>query len=216
MNSPLHRLVCCIFALVMLVSASLQAQIVIVEGNAKPTGTPQADYFFDTLAHRVWVKRNSNWMQSFDSNVTRVVECNGAVLLQTDHSLRLVSKSWRPLVSATAFECLDDITILHYEKTIQIIYVDSTFKARNWFQISPELQGKVMLGGKPAYCHTVFDFKGSFWFGEAVHGWGMFGTNGQWLIPPIFDAPFVFKNGVAEVYYYGQKFKINEQGERLK
>ncbi len=43
--------------------------------------------------------------------------------------------------------------------------------------------------------------------------WGMIDEVGHWVIPPKFDAPFHFENGIAEVIYYGQKRKINEKGE---
>ena len=37
--------------------------------------------------------------------------------------------------------------------------------------------------------------------------------NGHWRIAPQYDKPFHFQDGIAEVTYYGQKRKINEQGE---
>ncbi|MBK9453250.1 MAG: hypothetical protein IPN95_28430 [Bacteroidetes bacterium] len=35
----------------------------------------------------------------------------------------------------------------------------------------------------------------------------------HWLIPPNYDASFKFKDGTADVIYYGQKRRINEKGE---
>ncbi|MBK9452327.1 MAG: hypothetical protein IPN95_23480 [Bacteroidetes bacterium] len=35
-------------------------------------------------------------------------------------------------------------------------------------------------------------------------------TNTKWFIEPKFDAPFHFENGTADVLYYGQRRKINE------
>lgn len=71
-----------------------------------------------------------------------------------------------------------------------------------------------IVAGIEAYCFPqnvpghlfTMDYK-------ELHNWGMIGVNAQWLIEPKFDAPFHFKNGTAEVLYYGQKRKINEKGE---
>ncbi len=46
-----------------------------------------------------------------------------------------------------------------------------------------------------------------------VSGQCMLNTNWKRLKEPIYDAPFLFQNGIAEVIYYGQKRKINEKGE---
>lgn len=51
---------------------------------------------------------------------------------------------------------------------------------------------------------------------DGEHLWGVFGSNGQWLIEPVYSDPITFKNGVAKVTYYGERRKINEYGEFLK
>ena len=66
------------------------------------------------------------------------------------------------------------------------------------------------LNGRLGFCSTAALL---FMLSEDTHGWGILGTNGRWLIEPIFDAPFHFQNGIAEILYYGQKRKINEKGE---
>ena len=48
---------------------------------------------------------------------------------------------------------------------------------------------------------------------DPYRNWGMLSVDAQWIVAPIFDGPFHFKNGIAEVLYYGQKRKINEKGE---
>lgn len=45
--------------------------------------------------------------------------------------------------------------------------------------------------------------------------WGMVDTLGNWIIPPIYDNWFIFKNGVAEVSRYGEKFRIDRNGNRV-
>jgi hypothetical protein len=49
---------------------------------------------------------------------------------------------------------------------------------------------------------------------KQYRNWGMIGSDGNWVVPPIFDGPFQFINGgIAEVSYYGQKRWINMRGE---
>ena len=50
---------------------------------------------------------------------------------------------------------------------------------------------------------------------QDIHGWGMLGTDAEWLIEPIYDGPFNFEGDNAIVSYYGQRFKINEKGKRV-
>ncbi len=45
-----------------------------------------------------------------------------------------------------------------------------------------------------------------------IHNWGILGERGEWLIPPIFDRPFTFEAGRAQVLHYGVKRTIDEQG----
>lgn len=45
--------------------------------------------------------------------------------------------------------------------------------------------------------------------------WGMVDTLGNWIIPPIYDQWFIFKDGVAEVLRYGVRFMIDRNGNRV-
>ena len=58
----------------------------------------------------------------------------------------------------------------------------------------------------PVQANPYYD--GSF----ALRSWGILSDEGIWLIPPVYDEPMMFKDGVAEVSQYGRHFKINEKG----
>jgi hypothetical protein len=75
--------------------------------------------------------------------------------------------------------------------------------------VQHQVQGMIAFCVSPPFKKT----KGVYVNCKDLVAWGMIGENGKWLIPAIFDAPFEFQNGVAEVIYYGQKRKINEKGE---
>ena len=45
--------------------------------------------------------------------------------------------------------------------------------------------------------------------------WGMIDTDGNWVIEPVYDDYFTFKEGVAVVKRYGKSFKINVKGETV-
>ncbi len=49
----------------------------------------------------------------------------------------------------------------------------------------------------------------------AMRSWGILSDGGIWLIPPDYDAPITFEDGIAVVSRYGQRYKINETGERV-
>ena len=68
------------------------------------------------------------------------------------------------------------------------------------------------LGGQLAFCAAPAALNQSWFFCYEATAWGMWGLDGRWLIEPIYDRPFRFQNGIAEVIYYGQKRKINEEG----
>ncbi len=46
-----------------------------------------------------------------------------------------------------------------------------------------------------------------------LSNWGMIDSLGNWAIAPQFDAPFIFRDGTADVMINGEKRKINEKGE---
>lgn len=50
---------------------------------------------------------------------------------------------------------------------------------------------------------------------DELRNWGILGINGKWIIPPIYDGPFDFINGFADVTRYGRRIRINEKGETV-
>ncbi len=70
-----------------------------------------------------------------------------------------------------------------------------------------EVQGSTPLGSRN--CGRWFSIKVRPLWGPRSAAY-MPNTNTKWLIEPKFDAPFHFENGTADVLYYGQRRKINE------
>ncbi len=81
-----------------------------------------------------------------------------------------------------------------------------------------EVQGSTPLGAR--HCERWFSIKVRPLWGPRSGEWSIvtvamviIDNHDHWLIPPNYDASFKFKDGTADVIYYGQKRRINEKGE---
>jgi hypothetical protein len=200
-----------IFVLSILMATPLDSQIIIRNGSGEPDKRVVADWYLDTLEHNAWYKFDGDWSQLYGFNVRGIVDCNGAILIHTADDTLMYSRSGRVIHPVTAYECHDDITLIYF-RSLRMFYADTLFLGMNYGH--PTYLKQIIVHGKPAYCVTMYDLQehGLVSLSE-VHGWGILALSGEWLVEPKFDKPFEFTGGFAEVLYYGEKRRINENGE---
>ncbi len=190
------------------------AQVNIVKGNRAPDKFLNADWYLDTVGHYCWHRKNGAFpLRSSFSDVNNIQDFEGAVALKISNTTYLMSYSGIHLHSATEVRRLEDVTMLMLGEYSQFFYKDSTFLGRNWKRRQSDIGDQQIVNGVAVFCATIFPEVYGIPLTQDVHGWGMLGTDGKWLIEPKFDAAFRFQNGFADVIYYGQRRKINEKGE---
>jgi hypothetical protein len=210
----------------------------LVRDTILPAHPKIGTWFYDPAKHRSAYFGTNNW-ESFTENAYEdIFMCQAFMILQYNYSTaQLRDPSSRP----TAQYCVRITTdskrmtycdhILCHDSIIAMIWDDGSA------QLSANSSGiadddrlltsvykydaagvkRQIVQNQEAYCAPDYIPKFNH-LGEEnpYRNWGMLGTNGKWIVPPIFDAPFKFVNGLAEVLYYGQKHKINEKGEFIK
>ncbi len=202
----------------LLAHLSVGAQIRYSKKADLPAPEPNVDWFLDTLKHKVWYYPGGGekW-ESLNLFDFQPFETCGNILIlpKMDGSEIYLSKSFfSPFSYGDSLFCGQSVVTFFSKKEIQIIAIPPQgIIAKRLLLPNAPLQLET-LNGRKGYC--LYSCYGHFSIMEQsdIRTWGIIDReNGQWLIQPIYDEPFHFKNGIAEVGYYGQKRKINEQGE---
>jgi hypothetical protein len=204
-------------AMILFTPWSLFGQIALRKGVGFPKTTANGTWYLDTLNHTVWNKPNTKWMELRIGEVRDVIECQDNVAFLGSNGYWVYTNAGRLVDSITGCECLGQIMRVGYEGQHRYIQGSTTLAWEQQYRPmsdSPLPPYSTSIQGISAYCLTsTSPSPNIFIYDWRVHYWGMLGTNGKWLIEPLFDDPFVFQNGIADVLYYGQKRKINEKGE---
>jgi hypothetical protein len=196
-----------------------QATIHLAEGKKLPNSATENDWFLNTKDQRIYRYTNAKWSMFRVARCTRTAICHKFLLLHyEDGSMDLVKangKSAKPNYQIRfQFQCYDSISTMEAGENFILFDNQGTTLAEINMRMC---KGKQIIEfqGKIAFC--VPEYVNSFESGpipcNILKNWGMMDTDGKWRIEPKFDGPFDFKNGIAEVRYYGQKRKINEKGE---
>jgi hypothetical protein len=201
----------------------IKAQPTILKGQLRPEYPMPHTWFLDTVRHQM-ARFNGVLWQTTDqaTQISDMIPCGELVILQATYSGRPykaildTSSIFSNLTSR--YYCGESILWTEYAQKHEILFTGPRFDANQPIRLTMSVHAACdtfhvdTLNGVLAFCMP--DYVPSMYGRcEDYHNWGMLSTNAHWLIEPKFDAPFHFKNGIAEVLYYGQKRKINEQGE---
>jgi WG containing repeat len=196
---------------------------VITRGETRPQTAAEYTWFHNLIDDHVYQYRRGQWEDAFLGRRARMVlPCNSLVVM-----LEAESTYFSVNVNDGERVCEGTGTFAIHEG---IFYCDHSgypvvFDARPRLLVPPPysfvLSSEPMcrgfysdsIDGKLYYCLPKGTDRVDLLDCDEIHGWGLLGTDGNWFIEPIFDGAFTFKNGIAEVKYYGQKRKINTQGE---
>lgn len=190
------------------------AQISVAVGNGEPMLRKGADWYLDTLAHVAWRRAQRKWAPVPDKNVISILPCHGFVHLQsTDHGTIWDASGMVASDYVHCF-CSDSLRVIAYHGITIFYKPDGTdFHATH---CGAAWKNQDTITGMRAFCVPLREATGQKMLDcSEIRDWGMIGSNGQWLIPPVYDGPFRFQNGFAEVIYYGRHVKINERGEQI-
>lgn len=191
------------------------AQVPILQGPDIPQNSLHADWYLDTVAHRVY-HRQPDWKLVPSSHVFSLRSCGKYLLMTTIHITYVALENEEFVGAGTACECLDRLVRMRNENAY-FFWGDAGYLGRALCGNDEPAEAIFLptdrVGGVPAFCISATENKDSKIYLNDAHAWGMIDLKGKWLIEPKYDAPFHFENGVAEVIYYGQRRKINEKGE---
>ncbi len=185
-----------------------------------PEPTQNAGWFLDTLKQKVWFfPLGADKWQSLDLKDYQPFETCGNILILSKFDggqVYLCKDFYGQISSGDSIYCGKSVMTFFSKRDVQIsgIPPQGTIAKRMLLPNAPIPLETV--NGRQGYClYSAYSYF-SILEEVQIRTWGFIDReNGEWVIEPKFDAPFSFQNGVAEVVYYGQKFKINEKGERL-
>jgi hypothetical protein len=185
-----------------------------------PKQPAENSWWFDSLHQKVGVYHGGNWTRVPTYNCKSVTRhnnfvfacCYPGILMDT-----LGNVLSRHIDHINGDDSVTFIYQLNREDHCINIYGDTLVRVGDYLNaLHPNsIELPHLVQGRRAYClplmpHTIHNH-----IMYDLNTWGMIGVDGKWLIPPMFDEPFEFVNGTAEVLYYGQRRKINERGEFL-
>jgi hypothetical protein len=203
----------------MLFPSILVGQIHLSAGNELPKVAYKNDWFWDVMANEIWHYKESGWKLFTDDPCTKAEVCGPYIFLQFNIGTNEVLTAeglWASyfVPDLRHYECFDSLML--WEGNWKTYYLDMQGTVLGWIDNYycnyPKLDTAQGQGGF-SVPQLVLDTTFQPMNCDQLKNWGFVGKGGHWLIDPIYDAPFLFENGTAEVLYYGQKRKINEKGE---
>ncbi len=208
---------------------TVSAQSAIAYGQDRPPDTLWQKWFQDTVQHLAWYRFDyPTWRSVRSGSHGSITACGEFVILDlTENAGRILlyTADGLQMHGGRHCDCLDSLVIFttesqrwfYHPRTKEFLGIG--LAGKDGTPTKPALAHDT-LGGIPVYCaaplpwnlglNRKFAHKAVY---EQIRAWGMVGANAQWVLEPRFDVPFHFKNGIAEVRYYGQRRKINEKGE---
>ncbi len=220
-----------IYFSVLFLCSAVQGQIVLVKGEFLPTQPAEFTWYWNPEYHIPAFFSDGLWMPiydyEYDDDYSDFQVCNNLIILTVAREAGVpearrfqILNKYGELVlesatNVTCMECLLVCTVasknhfLDNERTVPWSpRLATTFDTACGTARPISIQ-RIQGFCAPAFSRSLSELKDC----RQLVNWGILGGNGQWLIEPKYDARFHFKNGIAEVIYYGQKRKINEKGE---
>lgn len=196
--------------------STLRAQADLVVGDTFPATPTKKTWYYNPAKSVIYAYDGARWNPNF-TNVKHAYLCAGSLVVETSShhpNMALMSLYDGAFHSQSQVAyCGEGLAI--YETPTQFDFVDAharllyrVYRNKCTYEVDTHI-----VQGMAAFCIPKVHEKLYNENCEEVHTWGMLGTHGQWLIEPQFDGPFYFRDGIAEVLYYGQRRKINEKGE---
>ena len=199
-------------------TAATMAQGIATVGGKVPKHAKVGDWHLNNMKHELSRYTADEGWQYYDSRVAKISWCHSALRVTRPFGEQycvLPNSDLRDYYDSCF--CGDSILVTWNEGDTDPLAYDRGGDVIT-YRLSAKLDTvhwQMDWHGMKAFC-LAGDFpthRMDLRFGHDIHTWGILGENGEWLILPIFDAPFGFQDGFAEVMYYGQKRKINEKGE---
>jgi hypothetical protein len=200
----------CLFILASIVS--LPGQPYIFKGDSLPPHPKENSWFHYKATQQVWAFSEGKWTLMSRLPVDSLYACGSMPMLKFYNFTYAIS------LDRTVWQIVDDhwcgehLTVIHaeyllkyYDLNMRLVAVGDTRGGEPLFQ-------PMQVQGIDAFCAQLDPVRKTVVRDAYYVQWGILGTNGKWLINPIFDKPFRFVDGIAEVVYLGQKRKINMQG----
>ena len=220
----------CILFFVFVVLAPIQAQIHL-HTSKFPSNPAPDDWYSDPKRHDLW-RWDGKWIL-VKEYAYQVHACHGFITCVLQGKLTVLNRQGKETMYPERFFCGDSVFLAYTVLSVEaykpvvghrlmsdipglVFYDQQGDSILGYFNVSADIQ-QYEIQKMTAWClpDPQYDAGYARLPYPEIHFWGVFGENGKWLIQPIYDAPFHFKNGIAEVIYYGQKRKINENGEAI-
>jgi hypothetical protein len=203
-------------ALALTLSLTVRAQPLIAKGQGAPKKIKNAHWYFDTAGHTAWTDLDLEWTELGIQNVSEMYAAGTMIIVHSTLGYSILGPYGEYIWASTHLRVTDSLVMAWDSSATQIflltgrqLHPENGFNAQCWrVDGTPET-----VQGISAYCLPDFQNASSTISCDSLHAYGMFGFNGHWLIPPQYDTPFTFVNGVAEVSQNGNRRKINEKGE---
>lgn len=203
-----------------------QAQIPFVTGREPGPNPQENEWFYDTLRHRLDRWSENGWTP-MDKRVDSAGACHAWVWSVSGKNVRLWDRRGEVVMNfPQRVECLDSMIAVEInpygdpkrQRSMRTLNLyDGSGRLRHELQVEMEAWRYLNLAGQKALLLSETDFvkqERTLLFHQ-YRNWGVYGGNFRWLIPPIYDEPIRFVNGVAEVTTYGKRQRINEKGQVL-
>lgn len=191
------------------------AQIRVISGDSLPATGKEGDWFCHPWqAGQVHVYHGGGWQHLPIQDGRHVRERGGLVWIRNSDMDALATLDGRLLMDY----CM-------HVREVGSVVVGNSFS--NGFALHkggdtlalfsngwghPCLQPQ-SLGGRAVFCLPVYCAGTERYTAHERCGWGMVDSTGTWVIAPLYDHYFEFREGRAEVLYYGERHLINERGE---
>jgi hypothetical protein len=183
---------------------------------------PNGYWFLDSVGHQVYIflqgyHGDSRWDAVDSANVDTIYACHEKMVARTPQVTKIY---FNPVTVFTVQGCICSDSLLWTWDWISLSVYDWHGGYADWrLNVDSDLalcNGSYQpdtVSGQLGFCLPQTSQRLSRFDCDDIANWGIIGVNGHWLIDPIYDDPFHFQNGIAEVLYYGQNRKINEKGE---
>ncbi len=170
------------------------------------------DWYLDPLARVAWRKAADGWIP-VDSSVRSISACNDFVVLNGHQLHERSTGKW--IQDGWSVGCIDSIAWVVSRPQMSYFYADTgrvAFYSADNVGVGDMPNGDTVLGKFAFYAMPIAEWELlNRHMSPKRHG--MLAMDGQWILPPVYERNFRFKNGLAVVYYQGQKRIINTLGE---
>lgn len=212
----MKHLLAALMGLMLLSCGVGHAQITVAHGKGAPKKVKGVHWYHDTAGHTAWTDLDLEWTDLGIEGVTEMYGAGNILVIRSKLGYSLLGPFGEYLWAAPHIRITDELLMAWDSMTTHIyllsgsqLHPENGLPSRCW----PIGTASDTVQGIPAFCFPDYLAANDTVDCDTLRAFGMFGTNGKWLIAPQYDAPFHFENGAAEVLQQGQRRKINEQGD---